>query len=630
MAKEQKARKLPVQQLLILSICRFAEPISLTSVCMYMPMCFCHNSYHSLSHKPCLGQDFPCAPSSYLLHLRTKTNFEISIVPYLPEMIESFGIPKNQVSKWAGITSAVYSLSQAVTGIAWGSASDSFGRKPIILAAMICIMSTSIIFGFSRSLVWAIVARSLAGASCGNVGIIRTMVAEMVPYKELQPKAFSVMPLVWTIGSIFGPSIGGALANPALKYPRLFGGFFKTYPFALPNLVGAAFFLVGLLVGTLYLKETLETKKDQRDYGLILGKILLRPFTPKKPRPRRSLEEEQSASLLKHSRNSSSASLSTDVDAQENRKAVPVVVPPTYREVFSRQSNLNLLAYSLLALHSLAYDQLLPIFMHYPQQTDRSTNPDVLLPFKFSGGFGLNSDRIGLLFTFYGIIGMLIQFFAFPWLARHYGILPCLKVVTTMFPIAYIITPFTALLPTPTTQQIGILIVMMIKCWAAIFAFPCLTILLTNSAVSLRVLGTLNGVAVSISAIGRAAGPAIGGYTFTVGVENGYGIMPWWILGCFGVLGAIAPWWLVEMEGFAGGDEESDNDETGLDEVMLHNDSEEIETPIAINTGRGPLAEMGEDHDQFGIEATSLLGSEGLSKTTSRSSGVTRFSSSLR
>ncbi len=63
---------------------------------------------------------------------------------------------------------------------------------------------------------------------------------------------------------------------------------------------------------------------------------------------------------------------------------------------------------------------------------------------------------------------------------------------------------------------------------------------------------------------------------------------------------------------------------------MLHNDSEEIETPIAINTGRGPLAEMGEDHDQFGIEATSLLGSEGLSKTTSRSSGVTRFSSSLR
>ena len=450
-------------------------------------------------------------------------------------MIESFGIPTNQVSKWAGITSAMFSLSQAVTGIAWGRASDSFGRKPAILIAMVCIMTTSILFGFSRTLVWAIVTRSLAGASCGNVGIIRTTVAEMVPYKELQPKAFSVMPLVWSIGSIFGPSFGGALANPSLKYPRVFGesGLFKRYPFALPNLVGAAFFLVGLLVGILFLKETLETKKDQRDRGIILGELLLQPFTRKKPGRKWSFDEGQSASLLQHSHNASTASLNDDVDARDKRKAVPVVAPPTYREIFSRQSNLNLLAYSILALHSLAFDQLLPIFMHYPQQRNRSTNPDVHLPFKFTGGFGLDSDRIGLLFTVYGVVGMLIQFFAFPPLARHYGVLPCFKVVTIMFPITYVITPFTALLPTPTAQQIGILVVMIIKCWAGIFAFPCSLILLTNSAVSLRILGTLNGVAVSISAIGRAVGPAIGGYTFTIGADNGYGILPWWILGVF-------------------------------------------------------------------------------------------------
>ena len=498
--------------------------------------------------------------------------------------MESFGIPKDQVSKWAGVTQAVYSLSQAVTGIAWGWASDRFGRKPVILTAMTCIMITSLLFGFSRTLVWAIVARSLAGASCGNVGIIRTMVAEMVPYKELQPQAFSVMPLVWSIGSIFGPSLGGALANPALKWSKVFGesGLFKTYPFALPNLVGAAFFLVGLSVGTLFLKETLETKKDQRDYGIILGKVLLLPFTHKKSRPKCSLEDEQSASLLEHSRNLSSTSLDTDMDTQETRKAVLVVPPPTYREVFSRQSNLNLIAYTLLALHSLAFDQLLSIFMHYPQQTNRSTNPDVHLPFKFTGGFGLNSDRIGLLYTVYGVVGMLIQFFAFPPLARRYGALPCLKIVTAMFPIAYIITPFTALLPTPTTQQVGILAVMMIKCWAGIFAFPCITILLTNSAISLRVLGTLNGVAVSISALGRAAGPAIGGYTFTIGVEKGYGILPWWILAGFGILGAIAPWWLVEMEGFGGGNDDNDTDETDQDETVLHHEHEEEERSNAI------------------------------------------------
>ena len=131
-------------------------------------------------------------------------------------MIESFQVPKEAVSKWAGITSAVFSLSQAVTGIAWGQASDRFGRKPAIMLAITCAMVSSLLFGFSRSLVWAIVARSFAGASNGNVGIMRTTVAELVPYKELQPKAFSIMPLVWTIGSIFGPGFGGVRASHTL------------------------------------------------------------------------------------------------------------------------------------------------------------------------------------------------------------------------------------------------------------------------------------------------------------------------------------------------------------------------------------------------------------------------------
>ena len=138
-------------------------------------------------------------------------------------------------------------------------ASDRFGRKPVILVGMLSVMLASLLFGFSQTLAWAITARAFAGSVNGNVGIIRTTVAEMVPAKELQPRAFSVMPLVWTIGSIFGPGFGGALANPAVKYPQLFGrsDFFKNYPFALPNMVSSIFFLIGLATGFLFLKETL-------------------------------------------------------------------------------------------------------------------------------------------------------------------------------------------------------------------------------------------------------------------------------------------------------------------------------------------------------------------------------------
>ncbi len=174
-------------------------------------------------------------------------------------MIESFNVPKNKVAYWAGVTSAVFSLCQCLTGIIWGRASDKFGRKPVILAGMVCAMTTSVFFGFSTSLAWAIVARAFAGLGNGSVGIIRTTVAEMVPQKELQPRAFSIMPLIWTIGSIFGPAFGGALANPAERHPEVFGNnkFFKMYPFALPNMVAGVFFLIGLVTGILFLKVRL-------------------------------------------------------------------------------------------------------------------------------------------------------------------------------------------------------------------------------------------------------------------------------------------------------------------------------------------------------------------------------------
>ena len=115
--------------------------------------------------------------------------------------------------------------------------------------------------------------------------------------------------------------------------------------------------------------------------------------------------------------------------------------------------------------------------------------------------------------------------------------------------------------------------IMVVKSFAVIFAFPCSIILLTNSAVSLRILGTLNGVAVSVSAVGRAIGPAMGGAAFTWGVERGYVITPWWLLGVIAMIGAIPIWHLVEMEGFSKSSEDSDDEEE--DEGMLDQIDEE-------------------------------------------------------
>ncbi|RKF53546.1 putative membrane protein [Erysiphe neolycopersici] len=509
----KSSSKLPVQQLLILVLCRVAEPVVFTS-----------------------------------------------IYPYIPEMIESFGVPKDQVPKWAGITSSIFSISQAITAIFWGRASDRFGRKPAVITGLTCTMICSLIWGFSTNLAMAITARGIQGAFNGNVGIIRTMVAEMVQDKELQPRAFSIMPMIWSLGSIFGPSFGGFFAKPAEHMPRLFGhnAFFIRYPFALPNILASALFMVGITTAILFLKETHIVYQHKRDYGIMLG-TKLKNLTHKcfsRPNPL-----NKSSHYIQDDLTETSRLLTSSTYPKYQAKILPINSSSkrkttTLFELFTWQTSLNLLVNAFLFMHNVSYDQLLPILMHNsPTKSSKSLG---FLPIKFSGGFGLESSRIGALFTIYGILSCFVQFLLFPPTARRFGVHKCLKACAITFPIIYFITPYSVLIESSLHQQIFITIIMAIKSIAIIFANPCSLILLTNSAKNLTILGTLNGLAVCLASVGRAIGPAICGPTFTWGIKNDYIIAPWWLLSVLAILGAVPIWWIVEEKAF----KNSDADET--------------------------------------------------------------------
>lgn len=267
------------------------------------------------------------------------------------------------------------------------------------------------------------------------------MVAEMVPEKELQPRAFSVMPLVWSIGSVIGPIFGGFFAEPAKQYPALFGNieFFKSFPFVLPNMVLTVFFLISVTCAILFLhvshipglplsphstktaQETLPSKRGKQDWGLLVGQRLTRSLrrtpAPVSSRRRSFVDGEATAPLLpnkvvlkKHSQELKQFSL---------------------RDVFTYQTVINLLVYSFLAFHSVAYDQTLTVFLNYPvvEKTPENFKP----PFYFSGGFGLSSGEIGTIFTLYGIVCGLIQFVVYPPLVTRYGVLQCFKVCSKSY-----------------------------------------------------------------------------------------------------------------------------------------------------------------------------------------------------
>ncbi|KAK5634909.1 hypothetical protein RRF57_010620 [Xylaria bambusicola] len=508
-----------------------------------------------------------------------------SVYPYLPEMIASFGVERKDVAKWAGATSAVFSVAQSLTAVPWGRASDKFGRKPIIMTGLFCTMCFFLAWGVSTSLKMAIIIRALQGACNGNVGIIRTMVAEMVQERELQPKAFSIMPLVWSVGSVFGPAFGGLFAKPAERFPGLFGNsyFFNKYPFALPNIIGGVVFLISLSTAMLFLKETLHSKRHSRDWGLILGRRITeafkdRPFRRQQKLRRYSIQDAEASAPL----------LQTDGTSRPAKAGREKPVAPSMSSVFTRQTVISLVSYTFLALHSVAFDQVLPVFLNYPPQehTPRNTS----LPFFFSGGFGLNSGHIGTIFTFYGITSGVIQFVLFPPLCARFGVLRCFRVCVLVFPVIYFLLPFTVLVENATTRYAALLVLMICKAFAVIIGFPCSTILLTNSAASLSILGTLNGFATTFSALGRASGPALAGLAFTWGVKNNMIGAPWWILGFIAAVGSLPVWMIVEGEGpTAGSSDSSDAESTDAEEeaVVFDDDDDLLDNLTTARRGSG-------------------------------------------
>ncbi|KAI3324862.1 MFS general substrate transporter [Xylariaceae sp. AK1471] len=573
MATKPQRPKLPAQQLAILAVARFAEPLAMTSV-----------------------------------------------YPYLPEMIASFGVEKKDVAKWAGATSAVFSLAQSVTAVPWGRASDKFGRKPVIMAGLFCTMSLFLVWGLSTSLTMAIIVRGFQGACNGNVGIIRTMVAEMVQERELQPKAFSIMPLVWSIGSVFGPAFGGFFAKPSEQFPDLFGNsrFFKKFPFALPNILAGMVFLVSLSTAALFLKETLQSKRHSEDWGLILGRRITEAFKDhplrRQQRLRRySLQDaEASAPLLQ------TDGMSRPTRATHHKAQLEKPVRPTMSAVFTRQTVINLVAYTFLALHSVAFDQVLPVFLNYPPQEHTSLNTS--LPFFFSGGFGLNSGHIGTIFTLYGIACGAIQFVLFPPLCARFGVLNCFRACVLAFPVVYFFIPFTVLIEGPRWRYAALFIAMIVKAFAVIIGFPCSTILLTNSAASLNILGTLNGFATTFSALGRASGPALTGLAFSWGVKNNMIGAPWWILGFIASVGSLPVWMIVEDDGPSG----PSSDSSDTDDTDSTQDEEDENAIIFDDDDEDSLDELNPSHDKNGHVEQEELFQSGAKNTRTNGYGTLR------
>lgn len=472
----------------------------------------------------------------------------MSIFPYAYYMIKDFGIAHDEsgISMYVGMVTSAFAFAECVSGIFWGRLSDRIGRKKVLLGGLFGTGLSMILFGFAKNLPMALVARALGGLLNGNIGVLQTTVAELVTVEKHQPRAYSIMPFVWCLGTIVGGFLGGVLARPAIQWPETFTGtIFQTYPYLLPNLFCTAVVLFGLLVGILFLEETHEDRKYDRDCGREAGQWILRKIHGEEaPLDDKDASLDELTSMLQDHDHDAPAYQSTSSSPTLCSTRTSISEPPafklerdirpapTIRQAFTMQVCLNIVCYGILAFHTISLEQLLPILMSRAVPKEGSTH----LPLHFTGGFGWSPQMNGAFLAAQGVMQMIAQLFIFPWISKKLGSLRTFWITLSLYPLLYIVAPYLALLP--EKLRIGGLMVLLVgKVTFQSLSYPSLAIILANSSPSKRVLGTLNGAAASSASICRGFGPTISGFMDGVGQSSNMSGLAWWTIAGVAILG---------------------------------------------------------------------------------------------
>jgi MFS transporter, DHA1 family, tetracycline resistance protein len=146
------------------------------------------------------------------------------ILPVLPRLIMQLtGVSVDRAAGYGGWLSFVYALMQFFCAPVLGNLSDHFGRRPVLLFALVALGCDYLIMGFAPVIGWLFVGRAIAGVAGASFTPAYAYVADITePARRAQ--SFGLMGAAFGIGFIVGPAIGGLLGGLGPRAPFFTAG----------------------------------------------------------------------------------------------------------------------------------------------------------------------------------------------------------------------------------------------------------------------------------------------------------------------------------------------------------------------------------------------------------------------
>ncbi|TDZ20159.1 putative membrane protein [Colletotrichum orbiculare MAFF 240422] len=463
-----------------------------------------------------------------------------SIGPYLPQMVESFSdIPESQTGLYVGILASAFALAQLSTNLLWGYLSDVIGRKPVMVLGTFMLTCCFVAFGFCRTY-WQIVLVHVAmGMLNGNAAVVPTVLGEVTD-RSNQSRAFTWLPVIYSLGGITGPALGGLLV----------GSLGKQYPYLAPNLLSAVLLFISVVTVGVWFDETLESLEPdhrawipnwlRKAWSRVRGEDGAKSKSWASRWPRRGSQAVVSAPDDEDEDDEEGTAedqrlLSTESD--EGPEADDAKSPgeiATWRQLLNRNTILVLLTYLVFQLSNISYNSLYPIFA--------DGNPPT--------GRGLPPSKIGVSLSLAGVATIVFQAFVFQPLKVRLGNLGSYRIALLGLAVSMALMPWIGYLDDEPLFGVGsgstwlyieLGVILVIKNICAVGGLSSVMLLITNCAPNHASLGTLNGIAQTLSAAGRSFGPFVSGALFTLStrVQPKGEALAWGTFGGIALLGWV-------------------------------------------------------------------------------------------